>query len=590
MARIPTYQSQTGPENVNLNAPKQQLNAPLAAFGSDGVGLQEAGKGLRGVGSALAVASVKMREERDLADATNATIELHKMHDETTADLRSRKMGDAVDLVKTYDETFPSLKDEIGAKLSSGAKSLFEQKAAALYLDNRRMFANQEAQERRDYLVYSNGQLAEVKAGTAETNYTDRASVDANIAEGKEALRIAIQAKGVSPDSEAGRGLLAKYESGVLGRVVDRFVSARNFSDAKTLLTEFKESGRLMGADAEKVELKLKGFELQNQADQIAASWKGLGPDQAFQAALKIEDPELRRLALGQKRAMDAERDRARSQYIQDSIVRGIDTVDKLSSDPVKLQQYLDSLPKGSPDQLRVYQQVNTYGRQNIAAATGATGRFTDAGSFMTLLKEVGPGGSVTNEKELLAHPAAAKIDMVDRKKLVDQLKGNTTVDRREAMKQYMLSTGYANGDDPQAKLSPEEKADFMRFQEYAEALTKDTKMGKDPEYIKKLAVRWKLEGETKSGWFPGYGRDKSFGDIVSAPSGERADFVPLLPEEGTADRTALDNKFRNPDFAASTMRKYSTDDEDLAKRMYFRDLIYGDIPMMPKRAIGKGN
>jgi hypothetical protein len=589
MARIPTYQPQFDKESVDLNAPKQSLNAPLAAFGSDGAGFQEAGKGLMNVGTALAVATAKMNEEKAVADATNATIEYHKSLDADIADMRSRKMGDAVDLVKSWDEVAPKKRDEIAANLSPRAQELFSKKAAEVYLDNRRLFANHEAEQRREYLVQTNTSLADLKGATAETNYTDRASVDTNIAEGKAALETALRAKGISPESEVGKGALAKYESQVLGKVVDRFVSARDFSSAKVLLGEFREAGRLQGADSEKIELKLKSFELQNQADHIAASWKNLGPDAAFNAALKIEDPELRRMALGQKRAMDAERDRARSQYVQDSIVRGVDMVDQLSNDPVRLQQYLDSLPKGSPDALRIQQHVGTYGRQVIAAATGATGRFTNAGSYMSLLGEIGPGGSVINEKELMARPEMARVDITDRKKLIDQLKGNTTIDRREAMKQYMLAAGYANGDDPQAKLSPDEKSDFMRFQEYAEALTKDTKQGKDPEYIKKLAARWKLDGETKSDWFPGYGRSRSFSDAVKLPPKERESWVPSLPEKGTEDRAKIDSWFSDPAYREQKMAEYKTKDLDLVKRMVFRDLQYGEIPMMPKRSIGSG-
>lgn len=587
MARIPEYQSQFDRQGVDLAAPKQQLNAPLAAFGSDGAGLQEAGKGLMNMGSALAVAAARMNEERAIATAAAAEAALHKKHDEAAADLRARKGDDAADVVKIYDEMFPKMRDEIGADLDPAAKRIFDQKAHGLYINERRMYANQAASERREALVNNNTALADIKAAAAETQYTDRASVDMHIEGGKDALRIAIQAKGVSPDSEVGKGLLAKYESGVLGRVVDRFVSARNFSDAKTLLTEFKESGRLLGADAEKVELKLKSFELQNQADQIAASWRGLSPDAAFNAAQKIEDPELRRLALGQKRAMDAERDRARSQYVQDSIVRGIDMVDRLSNDPVKLQQYLDSLPKGSPDALRIQQQIGTYGRNVIAASTGATGRFTSAGDYLSLLREVGPGGSITNEKDLMTRPEMARVDVVDRKKLVEQLKGNTHVDRPELLKQFKLLKGYS---DDTAKLSDEDNVSFMRFQEYMEALTKDTKMGKDPDYIKKMAARWRLEGETKEWYAPGRGVNRTFGEVVGMDPAKRDEFVPALPETGSTDRSALDKKFENRDFAKAAMKKYGTTDEELAKRMYFRDLIFNDVPMMPKAAIGKGN
>ena len=64
---------------------------------------------------------------------------------------------------------------------------------------------------------------------------------------------------------------------------------------------------------------------------------------------------------------------------------------------------------------------------------------------------------------------------------------------------------------------------------------------------------------------------------------------MPNLPDTGTADRQALDSKFKNKAFAKAKMKQYGVDSEDLAKRMYFRDLIYGDIPMMPKRSIGSG-
>ena len=592
MANIPTYQSQFDQQPLKGTGPALTANMPAMPVSSDGKSLVEAGQGLMNAGTALAAVVSRMRREQDQADAMDAMVQLHKASDEPIAELRNKKNGDAVGLVQSWDDAFPQIRDGISSKLSSGAKYHFDRMATSFYADNRRMFANQEADERQNYASTTAMSLAETKGQTALQNYTDGASFTQNVNEGVDALKEALRLKGIAADSPAGQQALAKFQSNLITERADRFVTNHQFGTAQQILAEGRKSGMLLGSDAVKIEGKLKEVQLMAGANDLAAKWVNLDPAQAFAASRNVGDPFLAQRALSIYHAQFSAQQQANHLAVQNGVVNGINTIDQYvkGGDFVGLQNYVDSLPKGSPSQLQVQQHLSTYAHQNIQAATGASGRFTQPAAYMGLLSDIGPGGSITSPTQLIADPRTQNIDVVDRNKLLEQLKGNTNVNEHELMNQFKLSLGYANGDDPQTKLSTDEKNDFMRFKEWATAMTKDSKMGKDPDYLKKLAVQWTLKGETKNWWVPfSYGLSSSFGDVIKKSPEDRASWLPSLPDVGTSDRQKLDMKFSQPGTIENLKRSYNTEDTDLAKRMYYRDLIFGKNPMMPTTPIGKG-
>lgn len=592
MANVPTYQSQFDQQPLKGTGPALTANMPAMPVSSDGKSLVEAGQGLMNAGTALAAVVTRMRREQDQADAMDAMVQLHKASDEPIAELRNKKNGDAVGLVQNWDDAFPQIRDGISSKLSSGAKYHFDRMATSFYADNRRMFANQEADERQNYASTTAMSLAETKGQTALQNYTDGASFTQNVNEGVDALKEALRLKGISADSPAGQQALAKFQSNLITERADRFVTNHQFGAAQQILADGRKSGTLLGSDAVKIEGKLKEVQLMAGANDLAAKWQDLDPRQAFAASRAVGDPFLAQRALGVYHAQYAANRQADQLAVQGGVVAGINQIDQFAknNDPVGMQNYIDSLPKRTKPELEIYNHLSTYSHQNIQAMTGASGRFTKPDAYMGLLADIGPGGSITSPTQLIADPRTQNIDVVDRNKLLEQLKGNTAVNEHELMNQFKLSLGYANGDDPQTKLSTDEKNDFMRFKEWATAMTKDSKMGKDPDYLKKLAVQWTLKGETKNWWVPfSYGLSSSFGDVIKKSPEDRASWLPSLPEVGTSDRQKLDMKFSQPGTIENLKRSYNTEDADLAKRMYYRDLIFGKNPMMPTTPIGKG-
>lgn len=590
MARIPVYQDQYDKQPMDNSAPALSANAPAAAFGSDGQGLLKAGEGFRNMGATLVTVAAKMRQEKDQADAAAGMTKLYDTTAQPVAEKLNAKNADAVGSVDWWRQQFPQYRDQIAQGLSAGAQRHFNLEAATFFDRKLQTLASHEAEQRRSYQATSNAALADTYGQDSVTQYASPEQREAALGSGVAALASALQAQGIAPDSDAGKAQIAKFQSKYIADWADRAVTNRNFKLARQILAD--DSGkRLIGTDAEKVEGKLKQEELLGKAMDLASSWQGLSPAQAISAARSIGDKGLGEKAYGLYHSQWTANQQAREIYVKDAIVRGVNTVDQYAQrqDWVGLQGYLDRLPKSSADQLRIQQSVTTYGRQNIDAATGITGRFTKPNDYMGLLQDIGPGGKITSAMQLASDPRAMNVDMRDRKHLEEQLKGNTTLNEHELMNQYKLASGYANSDDPQVKLTADDQMDFMRFKEWAAAQTKDSKQGKDPNYLKSLASQWKLNGETKNWWAPGYGRDRAFGDVVRMSPEDRATWIPDLPEAGSSDRQKLDSKFAQPGFLNSLKRAYKTDSENVAKRMYYRDLLYKNIPMMPSSSIGKG-
>lgn len=592
MANIPTYQSQFDQQPLKGTGPALTANMPAMPVSSDGKSLVEAGQGLMNAGTALAAVVTRMRREQDQADAMDAMVQLHKASDEPIAELRNKKNGDAVGLVQNWDDAFPQIRDGISSKLSSGAKYHFDRMATSFYADNRRMFANQEADERQNYASTTAMSLAETKGQTALQNYTDGASFTQNVNEGVDALKEALRLKGIAADSPAGQQALAKFQSNLITERADRFVTNHQFGTAQQILAEGRKSGMLLGSDAVKIEGKLKEVQLMAGANDLAAKWVNLDPAQAFAASRNVGDPFLAQRALSIYHAQFSAQQQANHLAVQNGVVNGINTIDQYvkGGDFVGLQNYVDSLPKGNTSQLQVQQHLSTYAHQNIQAATGASGRFTKPDAYMGLLDAIGPGGEITSVPQLQADPRMAYVDAVDRNRLVQQFNGNADVKEHALSMAYKNALGYANGDDPQTKLTSDENADRYRFLEWAAAQARDSKMGKDPDYAKKLAVQWFLQGQTKSSWKPfSYGFGSTFGEVLKKPQGERDTWIPMLPAEGTPDRQKLDAWASRGDNLKNAMQQYGTNDADLAKRMYLRDKVFGETPMMPSTPIGKG-
>ena len=345
MARIPTYQSQTGPENVNLNAPKQQLNAPLAAFGSDGMGLQEAGKGLRGVGSALAVAAVKMREEQAASDANKGLTELVEKTTPYMTQVTNAKGGDAIGTAQGTKEHIQGVSAEISGKLSSSARAKFDTASENYYRSKYVESAQHEASQRQEYRYTAASSAALSLAQDALRVFNNAALFDSSLTLAAEKQQEALAVKGYGPESEQAKQALTVFQSKIVHERAQAYLNMGSVSEAQKIAAN---DMRLTSEDREALKKAIKPAAELGQAQALMDSTKGMGLDARLslaqkkaeagelepQARAKFEDLAKGDYHLSISRSHEA--DYQYSKSLQDNIVKAfqrgdIAAVDKLS-------------------------------------------------------------------------------------------------------------------------------------------------------------------------------------------------------------------------------------------------------------------
>lgn len=147
--------------------------------------------------------------------------------------------------------------------------------------------------------------------------------------------------------------------------------------------------------------------------------------------------------------------------------------------------------------------------------------------------------------------------------KLAADLRGASTVMEKDLKNAYRWAIGKEE-DTPNAKpLSNKEKAEFMQFSAWAAERAQQSNRAKEPGYVRELAKTWRMEGETASGIFPGYGRDKQFREAMKDES--------WLPELAGDDKQRIDALFAaNPETAQKWAAKFG-DNMEYGKRGYFK-------------------
>ncbi|WP_027175898.1 hypothetical protein [Desulfovibrio aminophilus] len=328
MPVIPQYQQQFDRQSVDLNATKQALNTPLAAFGSDGKELQSGGQGLTNMGTALGAVAYRMRVEEDENKAYGAYIQLHDAMNpflNGEGGVYSQSGENALGAVKRTQEAFQKVQDEIAGSLDNdNQRTAFLKKAQAFRVESETSVARHEAQQRKEWQAGTQLALAESEGSYAVTNYTSSSLFEAGMARGAEAVRGAAKLKGLSP--EATDRMVAEYQSKIILQAAERGADAGALGFAQGL----GKDARLLGEDAMKLESKLKPLTELAQAQSVVEKTRALGIDAQLAA---IEKSGLNPLA--KERAKDM----AKSDYSFAQVRRN-------EAERVQAQQWEDGLTK----------------------------------------------------------------------------------------------------------------------------------------------------------------------------------------------------------------------------------------------------
>lgn len=345
MAKIPEYQQQFDKQNVELGAPKQQLNIPAAAFGSDGKALQEAGKGLQDTGSVLAAVRTRMGEEKNQADANKGLTELLDVTMPYETQVAASKGEAALGVTDGMREHIRGEADRIRAKLSPGAQELFDARVEAHYREKVSSTALHETKERQEYRFTSADALAVREGQNALTNFNSAQLFESGLARALEKKQEALAVKGLGPESEQAKNALSAFSSTMVRARAQTYLGRGAFGEAQAIATN---DTRLLPQDREALEKEIKPLATLGQAQAVYDRLKGMGEG----AIRVIEDdktlePDVRQKAL-ELVGHNVSRQRASIQFNQHQ--NSLNLAGKIvkayqSGDVVEAQRLADTAP-----------------------------------------------------------------------------------------------------------------------------------------------------------------------------------------------------------------------------------------------------
>lgn len=364
MPVIPQYQQRFDRQSVDLNATKQSLDTPLAAFGSDGKDLQAGGQGMANMGTALGAVAYRMRVEEDENKAYAAYIKLHDaMNPFLNGDggVYSQSGENALGAVKRTQEAFQKIQDEIAGSLDNdNQRAAFMKKAEAFRVESETSVARHEAQQRKEWQAGTQLALAESEGSYAVTNYTSPTQFEAGLARGVEAVRGAAKLKGLSP--EATERMVAEYQSKLILQAAERSADAGSLGFAQGL----GKDPRLLGEDAVRLEGKLKPLTELAQAQGLVEKTKGMGIDAQLAAIeksglnplVKERAKDMAKSDYSFAQARQHEIERVQAQQWEDGLTKALQTgnaalVNKLVAEAPRgmqreAQDYVTAFQKGA--------------------------------------------------------------------------------------------------------------------------------------------------------------------------------------------------------------------------------------------------
>ncbi len=244
------------------------------------------------------------------------------------------------------------------------------------------------------------------------------------------------------------------------------------------------------------------------------------------------------------------------------------ENVDKMRDmDAGAAYRFAHGLPESTPLERMIKKRaLADYG---VMAQHGGRSKSTDPARYADLVDAIGHA-EIKTETELRAHPYAASVAEGDLKKLLNDIKGASTVTEKSLKTAYRWAIGKDENNPEAGKLTEKENRDFMKFSDWAQKAAARTAKAGDPEYARTLARLWRTEGETKSSYFPGYGRDRKFSEAMDDPT--------WLPDLKGEHLTAVNRKFEdNPELARRWAAQFSGNME-LGKRGYLKLLLQQNL------------
>jgi len=392
MARIPEYQPQFERQSVELGAPKQQLNIPAAALGSDGRALQEAGKGLQDQGTVLAAIRTRMGEEKAQADANSKLTQYIETTTPYMTQVATSKGEAAIGVTDGTKEHLRGEAEKIAGELGPGmAQDLFNKAAESHYRESVAKSAMHETEQLQEYRFSAADSLAVKEAQNALTNFNNAQLFDSGLSRAVEKKLEALAVKGFGSDSAQAQQAIAAFQSVAVRERAQTYLNRGAYGEAKAIAVN---DTRLLPTDREALDKAIKPLATLGQAQEVYDRLKGMG-EGAIKAIEtdKTLDPDVRQKAL---ELVDHNVSRQRS--------------------AIQFNQHQGAIAL-SGKIVKAYQSGDIVGAQRLAdtaplyAAAGATELLTKLSSGSMRPDEGGPAGLVWDLRRKAAENPTAFMD-----------------------------------------------------------------------------------------------------------------------------------------------------------------------------------
>jgi hypothetical protein len=576
MPKIPVYERRFEQQSVSLNAPKQNLNAPIEAFGGGNArALQGAGQNINQLGQAMMASAQRMKQEEDETKSLEAYLQYHDavnvylQGDGTEGSGAFNRAGGAsFGLTKEAKETLEKNLREISGSLGNDAqRQMFSRRAMVLQSESLASVSRHEAKERKAYQAETYKATASKEMDYALLHYTDPEKVNAAIGRAEEALQATARLQGLPPEAE--QQLIVGARSDTLKNVALRHVKNGQYDIARVVM----DDDRMSGEDRAKVQDALRPAEVADKADALAESMLARGFDK--QGAMKhlmdnVQDLDVRRVAKQTFNALYASRKAEQTAARQEAIYRVMDQVDELDGDLAAQYNFVRSLPEGpvKAAATRRYKEYSNFEGLHFR---------TDPVAYEDLAEKI-VYGEVNNPGGLRENEMAAKVSKRDLKNLESLLAGKQKVSDTDLKNVWLVANGIQNDGKVPIKLNNSQKRELFEFKQWATGKVGDTNRADDPTYLQKLADKWHTSGEKRGGGW-NYGKNLTYGEALNDPT-----WLPDLDDTITAQVRA---KFQaNPALRDAWVRQYG--DETLAMRGYYRGMLEAGIGKLAKPTDGK--
>jgi len=391
MARIPEYQPQFDHQSVDLGAPKQQLSIPAAAFGSDGKALQEAGKGLQDAGTVMAAIRTRMGEEKAAADANKALSELIDTTAPYEAQVASSKGEAAIGVTQGMREHIRGVAEDIGGKLSGGARETFDRAVEGHYREKIAVISKHEAAQLQEYRFTAADALAVKEAQSALTNFNNAELFNSGLARAVEKKLEALAVKGLGEDSAQAQQAIAAFQSIAVRGRAQTYLNRGAYGEAKDIAVN---DTRLLPEDREHLDKAIKPLATLGKAQEVYDRLKGMG-----EGAAKV-----------------IEADKTLEPDVCEKALELVDHGISRQRSAIQFNQHQGAITL-SGKIVKAYQAGDIVGAQRLAdtaplyAAAGASELLTKLSSGSMRPDEGGPAGLVWELRQKAAESPTAFMD-----------------------------------------------------------------------------------------------------------------------------------------------------------------------------------